>query len=930
MKPNRLARLSVSVICSLAASSVLATTYNVSSISDLQSKINGAVAGDTIIVANGTYTTSSPINVGCDGTSTARITIQAATVGGVTISGSDGFAFSGASFVTVSGFKFKHSNSISLGTSNNHITLSRCTVQLSIPSGTDRSFIHISGDDMEIDHCELGPKSTLGEMLDISGSGSQVARRLWVHHSYFHDFSAQSGNGAETVRWGLSGLSLSTGGGICEYNLFTRCVGENELISNKSCGNIYRFNTFLDSPGAQLSQRHGNDNKFYGNYLRNTDGTRIFGDRNQIFCNYFEGNTSAIQIGNGDADVESGGALDSHDRPDGTIIVFNTSISNDVHYSMSGRTGGLGATGTTFANNILQGPGTLADLNGTYSGATWAGNIRWNNNAPGDLPSNGYTTVNPLLAKDANGVYHIQSGSPAIGASVGSYSSVTVDMDGQPRDSAKDVGADEFSSAPITAKLLTTADVGPNAGSSSSSPLSWEAEALAFTTNGAAAALQTDANTSGGKWLALQADGTGDWIQFTLPNVPAGTYAVKLSYKAHPGRGILQASVDGVNLGSPLDQYSATITYPEQTFGTVTFSSTGNHTLRLTCVGINPSSTVFTLSADLISLTAGTVQQVAAPTFNPPAGTYSGPQSVTISTTTAGASIHYTTDGSTPTPSTGTPYTGPVTISSSLTLKAIAFKTGMIDSTVTSGNYIISQPDFTISATPSSQTVQPGAGTSYTVNIGNVNGFSGTVTLSISGLPAGATASFNPASVNMIGSSTLTVSTAASTPAGSYTLTITGTSGSLVHNTTVTLVVSSPGTTVSFEAENLAVTDSGVGTSVQTDANSSNGKWIELMATATGSWMEFTTGNVNAGTYSFSVMWKGNTTRGISDFFVDGTQVGGTADQYSATQTYPSKTVGTVTFTAAGTHKIRMHVVGKNASSTNFQLSADKFTFTAQ
>ena len=38
----------------------------------------------------------------------------------------------------------------------------------------------------------------------------------------------------------------------------------------------------------------------------------------------------------------------------------------------------------------------------------------------------------------------------------------------------------------------------------------------------------------------------------------------------------------------------------------------------------------------------------------------------------------------------------------------------------------------------------------------------------------------------------------------------------------------------------------------------------------------------------------------------------------------------TSTFTSAGTHKIRMHVVGKNASSTSFQLSADKFTFTAQ
>jgi hypothetical protein len=138
------------------------------------------------------------------------------------------------------------------------------------------------------------------------------------------------------------------------------------------------------------------------------------------------------------------------------------------------------------------------------------------------------------------------------------------------------------------------------------------------------------------------------------------------------------------------------------------------------------------------------------------------------------------------------------------------------------------------------------------------------------------------------------------------------------------------GTTVSFEAENLAVSNSGVGTSVQSDVNSSNGQWIELVGTGTAQWMEFTTGTVQAGPYSVSMMWKGNTTRGITDLYVDGTKVGGTLDQYSSAQSYPTTTFGTVTFASAGTHKIRMHVTGKNASSTGYQLSADKFTFTAQ
>jgi hypothetical protein len=99
-------------------------------------------------------------------------------------------------------------------------------------------------------------------------------------------------------------------------------------------------------------------------------------------------------------------------------------------------------------------------------------------------------------------------------------------------------------------------------------------------------------------------------------------------------------------------------------------------------------------------------------------------------------------------------------------------------------------PDFTIAATPGSRTVTQGSGTSYTINVGSVNGFSGTVSLTASGLPANATASFTPSSVTGAASATLNVSTAASTPAGNSTLAITGTSGSLSRSSTVTLVVS--------------------------------------------------------------------------------------------------------------------------------------------
>ncbi len=79
---------------------------------------------------------------------------------------------------------------------------------------------------------------------------------------------------------------------------------------------------------------------------------------------------------------------------------------------------------------------------------------------------------------------------------------------------------------------------------------------------------------------------------------------------------------------------------------------------------------------------------VASPTFNPPAGTYPSAQSVKLTTATAGASIYYTTDGSAPS-TLSTLYTVPISVNSSLTIKAIAHEAGMTDSPIVSAAYQI-------------------------------------------------------------------------------------------------------------------------------------------------------------------------------------------------------------------------------------------------
>jgi subtilisin-like proprotein convertase family protein len=99
-------------------------------------------------------------------------------------------------------------------------------------------------------------------------------------------------------------------------------------------------------------------------------------------------------------------------------------------------------------------------------------------------------------------------------------------------------------------------------------------------------------------------------------------------------------------------------------------------------------------------------------------------------------------------------------------------------------------PDFTLSASPSSQTVTAGNSTSYTVSNSVLNGFSGSVSLSVSPAISGVSYSFVPNPMSAGGSSTFNVTTTAGATTGTQTLTITGTSGALVHTTNVSLTIS--------------------------------------------------------------------------------------------------------------------------------------------
>jgi lysophospholipase L1-like esterase len=157
------------------------------------------------------------------------------------------------------------------------------------------------------------------------------------------------------------------------------------------------------------------------------------------------------------------------------------------------------------------------------------------------------------------------------------------------------------------ALLLAATCSAPDGAETASGALTvvtFEAESLARTTSSIGSVVTSEAGASGGQYVAFNPNPpVNSWIEFTLPNVAAGSYAVKLLYKANFNRGIVQATIDGANQGSPCDEYSATATQQVAcSLGSKTLTA-GNHAMRFTVNGKNASSAGFMMVIDQISLT---------------------------------------------------------------------------------------------------------------------------------------------------------------------------------------------------------------------------------------------------------------------------------------------------------------------------------------
>ena len=476
---NKKLRIAISILVFTSALKfcfpVLATEYSVGSASQIAALPN-LVPGDVLILANGVWTNQQIIFKG-KGTEASPIVMRAQTPGQVVLTGTSVLDISG-DYLQVEGLKFfggtasgsviEFRNGSNLA---NHCRLTNVTIQDYSPSdkNTDSKWISLYGTYNRVDHCTLSGKKNLGTTLVVWLD--ETPDYHLIDHNYFGPRPVLGQNGGETIRIGTSDWVEFSSNTVVEYNLFDQCDGEIEIISNKSVGNHYRYNTFRNCDGL-LTLRHGSYCKVYGNFFfgaanKNSGGVRIIGEGHEVFNNYMQDLNgteyrAAVSLVNGILNSPASGYYQVKKAK----IGFNTIVNCKQPFAIgSGKDNEqiLPPTETVIADNLIKvkpGYPVVEDYDVT-SGITWKTNI-YDAEELGISAEPGLQKTTILL-EFKNELYRPVQNNISIGGADDLFPEIGKDIDGQTRPQSKrDVGCDQLLNGEITVSPLNKEDVGAN------------------------------------------------------------------------------------------------------------------------------------------------------------------------------------------------------------------------------------------------------------------------------------------------------------------------------------------------------------------------------------------------------------------------------------------------------------------------------------
>ncbi len=376
------------------SSSSNAGTTLVGSIEEFDKAVPKLQPGDTLVLANGTWTDVELV-LKANGQPGKPIELKAQEPGKVVIKGQSNLSISGSHLV-VSGLVFKEgftptSEVISFRTSKNdlanHVRVHNTVIDgFSNPERYSAdTWVAIYGKNNVFDHNSLLNKGNRGVTLAVkmTTKASQENGHV-IEYNYFGPRQTLGSNGGETLRIGTSHYSRDYSNTVVQHNYFDRTSGELEIISSKACGNVIKGNVFFESQGT-LTMRHGHNtlvenNYFLGNGKPNTGGIRIINEYQTVKNNYLYGLTGhrfrgALVIMNGVPNSpinRYNQVVDSHMRN-------NIVIDSDHIQLCAGSDAERSATpiGSSMHNNIIMSktnlnPFTVYD---DVSGISFEGNV---------------------------------------------------------------------------------------------------------------------------------------------------------------------------------------------------------------------------------------------------------------------------------------------------------------------------------------------------------------------------------------------------------------------------------------------------------------------------------------------------------------------------------------------------------------------------
>ncbi|OCB73661.1 hypothetical protein B0A79_20110 [Flavobacterium piscis] len=289
-------------LCLLFLANANASEIKVSNTEELTEAIAKVKPGDRIVMSNGIWKDTA-IDFNAKGVLKDSIFLEAETAGKVILSGKSSLKLSG-DYLVAKGLWFKDGYStfvISFMNKSkvaNNSRVTNCAITDFNPETKSESnhWVELWGKNNRFDNNYIAGKTNDGCTLVVWLKGEENHQNNHrIDHNYFGERSPLGSNGGETIRIGTSHNSMFQSNTIVEWNKFEKCNGEVEIISNKSCNNIFRNNLFLESQGSMVF-RHGNNclvenNVFLGNNQPYTGGVRIINEGHTVKNNYFYGLT---------------------------------------------------------------------------------------------------------------------------------------------------------------------------------------------------------------------------------------------------------------------------------------------------------------------------------------------------------------------------------------------------------------------------------------------------------------------------------------------------------------------------------------------------------------------------------------------------------------------------------------------------------------